>query len=340
MEDRKIKKRLVASLMFLLLGSAPGLFAHGDDEAISYSETKVAEKRHTEEARKGLMRDRKEKLDSVNKERTDKMMAEQARIDEAKKQDFAKNIAKIKEERRLEMTQNKGSSLQEMAAAFMVKSHQEKGFLESEKKKLTREEKKELGFEFRHILSKYNLEHDAEKELTEEGFLMVEEKPGLYDVVYKAMFEKIVSRASKKLLEDKVKVLRFLTREEGFRKGFRSGTRLLVEKIDLCGISWFEMSEEELVKVINNAFAHENLTSFNFARNNLGRMAELRKAMWAGVKKSKNLTKLYLYKNNLESNQTKELELLGFTKGKGDEWSRDPDEEEGLINIVKNLFGW
>ena len=99
-------------------------------------------------------------------------------------------------------------------------------------------------------------------------------------------------------------------------------------------------TEEELVKVINNAFAHENLTSFNFARNNLGRMAELRKAMWAGVKKSKNLTKLYLYKNNLESNQTKELELLGFTKGKGDEWSRDPDEEEGLINIVKNLFGW
>ncbi|MBT5958092.1 MAG: hypothetical protein HOG63_05905, partial [Nitrospina sp.] len=48
---------------------------------------------------------------------------------------------------------------------FLEEMEKDSEILESEKKKLTREEKKELGFEFRHILSKYNLEHDAEKEL-------------------------------------------------------------------------------------------------------------------------------------------------------------------------------
>ena len=156
MEDRKIKNRLVASLMFLLLGGcASGLFSHGDDEAISYSETRMAEKRHTEEARKGLMRDRKEKLDL---ERTGKMMAEQARKAETNKQAAVAMMTKIKEKRMKEMeSQNKGRSLQEMVAAFMAKKRVLKPKEKLSWSDLSEKTQENIYEKIDYVLSRYNL---------------------------------------------------------------------------------------------------------------------------------------------------------------------------------------
>jgi hypothetical protein len=311
-----MKNRLLASLMFLVLGCAPGVFAHGDNVS---------------DAEKG--------------------------------------------------NQNKGRSLQELAAAFLVKSHQEKDSLGSEKKKLTREEKKELGFEFRHIISKYNLEHGAEKGLIEEGFLMAEKTPGLHDVIYKGMFEEIVKTASLQWLKNKAKVLEVLKKEEGFREG----TRLLAKKINLEDMSLYELSEKQLLRVVENIFKCPNLTglnlvfnwlgednteglkaigaeigtsktltSFNFHGNEIGKSPEGLKAIGAGIGTSKSLTSFNLGNNqtynvdgwkaiaagvgkseslirfdficnDLSASQKKALGRAGFeSDANGDKWSKKP----------------
>ena len=233
-----MKNKLLKSLMFLLLGGcASGLFSHGDNDSIADAEAK---KKHNAAAIQGFMRDERERIDAVKKERTDKMMFEQAKKAEENKQAAATMMAKIKANRMQKMkSYNKGKSLQELTAAFMIQEE----VLTSDKEKTLEDLSEVVRDDVRqridYVISRYDLEIHRIDDIKNRGtkYFVEALDNSLPTDAAEILFEEHVKQESLKFLEnlndpggfgsfDMLKIMK--------GDGFKPGTARIVKKITLA----------------------------------------------------------------------------------------------------------